>query len=212
MGLRRHSLLRPRTVQTVTAMAVGTPPKLCTSGPALIHPIPAKTPAAHGRKHASGARGPRFSSHHGRAAKRRMYFFTDIADPQRLARVADSLPRQAAIGRLGQVCDRWIYPACCASAWTPASSSAAGSATATRPARPDTAATCCSDPARRWKTCSTGSWTDPVPAGIPAVRTLSGLKARPTGAASTDRRDETLRLGMQDLFHALGITPATAAA
>ncbi len=38
--------------------------------------------------------------------------FTDIADPQRLAQVADSLPRQAAIGRLGQVCDRWIYTAC----------------------------------------------------------------------------------------------------
>src|SRR5439155_27267749 len=38
--------------------------------------------------------------------------FTDIADPQGLARVADALPRQAAIGRLGQVCDRWIYTAC----------------------------------------------------------------------------------------------------
>jgi hypothetical protein len=39
-------------------------------------------------------------------------FFTEIADPQGLARVADALPRQAAIGRLGQVCDRWIYTAC----------------------------------------------------------------------------------------------------
>ena len=38
--------------------------------------------------------------------------FTDIADPQRLAQVADALPHQAAIGRLGQVCDRWIYSAC----------------------------------------------------------------------------------------------------
>ncbi len=38
--------------------------------------------------------------------------FTEIADPQRLARVADAWPRQAAIGRLGQVCDRWIYSAC----------------------------------------------------------------------------------------------------
>src|ERR1039457_442567 len=34
--------------------------------------------------------------------------FTGIADPQRLARVADTLSRDAAIGRLGQVCDRWI--------------------------------------------------------------------------------------------------------
>jgi hypothetical protein len=38
--------------------------------------------------------------------------FTEIADPQGLARVADALPRPAAIGRLGQVCDRWIYSAC----------------------------------------------------------------------------------------------------
>jgi hypothetical protein len=38
--------------------------------------------------------------------------FTGIADPQRLARVADAWPRHAAIGRLGQVCDRWIYSAC----------------------------------------------------------------------------------------------------
>jgi hypothetical protein len=38
--------------------------------------------------------------------------FTEIADPQRLAQVADAWPQDAAIGRLGQVCDRWIYTAC----------------------------------------------------------------------------------------------------
>ncbi len=38
--------------------------------------------------------------------------FTGIADPQRLAQVADALSRHAAIGRLGQVCDRWFYSAC----------------------------------------------------------------------------------------------------
>ena len=38
--------------------------------------------------------------------------FTAIADPQRLARVADTLSQPAAIGRLSQVCDRWIYTAC----------------------------------------------------------------------------------------------------
>jgi len=38
--------------------------------------------------------------------------FTEIADPQRLAQVADALPQPAAIGCLGQVCDRWIYTAC----------------------------------------------------------------------------------------------------
>jgi hypothetical protein len=39
--------------------------------------------------------------------------FTEIADPQGLARVADAWPQQAAIGRLGQVCDRWIYSCLC---------------------------------------------------------------------------------------------------
>jgi hypothetical protein len=38
--------------------------------------------------------------------------FTGIADPRRLAQVADTLSQDAAIGRLGQVCDRWIYSAC----------------------------------------------------------------------------------------------------
>jgi hypothetical protein len=38
--------------------------------------------------------------------------FTEIADPQGLAQVADTLSQHAAIGRLGQVCDRWIYSAC----------------------------------------------------------------------------------------------------
>jgi hypothetical protein len=38
--------------------------------------------------------------------------FTGIADPQGLARVADALSHDAAAGRLGQACDRWIYTAC----------------------------------------------------------------------------------------------------
>ena len=38
--------------------------------------------------------------------------FTAVADPQALARVADTLSRDAAVGRLSQACDRWIYSAC----------------------------------------------------------------------------------------------------
>jgi len=38
--------------------------------------------------------------------------FTAVADPQVLARAADTLSQQAAVGRLSQVCDRWIYSAC----------------------------------------------------------------------------------------------------
>jgi hypothetical protein len=38
--------------------------------------------------------------------------FTAVADPEDLAQVADTLSHPAAVGRLGQVCDRWIYSAC----------------------------------------------------------------------------------------------------
>ena len=38
--------------------------------------------------------------------------FTGIADPRGLAQIAETLSQDAAIGRLGQVCDRWIYSAC----------------------------------------------------------------------------------------------------
>jgi hypothetical protein len=37
--------------------------------------------------------------------------FTIVSEPTRLARVAEALSRPAAIGRLRQVCDRWIYSA-----------------------------------------------------------------------------------------------------
>jgi hypothetical protein len=38
--------------------------------------------------------------------------FTAITNPQALAEVADTLSREETIGRLTQVCDRWIYTAC----------------------------------------------------------------------------------------------------
>jgi hypothetical protein len=38
--------------------------------------------------------------------------FTRITDPRGLAQIADTLSQSAAIGRLGQACDRWIYTAC----------------------------------------------------------------------------------------------------
>jgi hypothetical protein len=37
--------------------------------------------------------------------------FTAVADPAGLARIADALSQDAAVGRLGQVCQRWIYTA-----------------------------------------------------------------------------------------------------
>ena len=38
--------------------------------------------------------------------------FTGITDPAGLAQIAETLSQDAAAGRLGQVCDRWIYTAC----------------------------------------------------------------------------------------------------
>src|SRR6266403_1060787 len=38
--------------------------------------------------------------------------FTDISDAAGLAKLADTLSEQRAIGRLSQVCERWIYPTC----------------------------------------------------------------------------------------------------
>jgi hypothetical protein len=38
--------------------------------------------------------------------------FTGITDPRGLAQIADTLSQSAAIGRLSQACDRWIYSAC----------------------------------------------------------------------------------------------------
>ena len=38
--------------------------------------------------------------------------FTWITDPRGLAQIAETLSQDAAIGRLGRACDRWIYTAC----------------------------------------------------------------------------------------------------
>lgn len=38
--------------------------------------------------------------------------FTQVSEPQQLAQVAEALCGKPSIGRLGQVCDRWIYSAC----------------------------------------------------------------------------------------------------
>lgn len=38
--------------------------------------------------------------------------FTAVADPAGLARIADALSQDAAVGRLSQVCQSWIYTAC----------------------------------------------------------------------------------------------------
>ena len=38
--------------------------------------------------------------------------FTHIPDPAGLAKIADTLAEESAIGRLRQACERWIYSTC----------------------------------------------------------------------------------------------------
>ena len=38
--------------------------------------------------------------------------FTHVSDPAALAKIAETLSEQRTIGRLSQLCDRWIYSAC----------------------------------------------------------------------------------------------------
>ena len=93
--------------------------------------------------------------------------FTGITDPDGLAQIAETLSQDAAIGRLGQACDRWIYAAgACASGWTWPTSRPAGSATPIRFTRPSTAGTSIfASGARMDRVFGTVADPDPVPAG-----------------------------------------------
>jgi hypothetical protein len=70
--------------------------------------------------------------------------FTAISDAAGLAKIAETLSEQRAIGRLSQVCERWIYTCVCF-----ALDSAAGMA---RPVARPPRATCCiknNEPSKR---------------------------------------------------------------
>jgi hypothetical protein len=106
--------------------------------------------------------------------------FTDIADPQGLARVADTLSQPAATGRLGQVCDRWIYTACLCSGLDLAEQGVSGFRYACSIYQAETQPQPAVPP---WR--SDGGpirpdlRPDPARLDIPTLRTLSGLKNRP---------------------------------
>ena len=75
-------------------------------------PDPGKNPGRPRPETRQRRKGTQFSSHHGRAAKRRMYSCTGTTDPADLAQIAGTLSQDAVAGRLGQVTGRWIYTAC----------------------------------------------------------------------------------------------------
>jgi hypothetical protein len=114
--------------------------------------------------------------------------FTWIADPQRLAWVADTLSQDAAIGRLGQACDRWIYSACLCFGLDLA------------------------EQARSGFRCSYSIYqAESSPRSSPASAAPAAGR-KPAHWTRIDRDYETLRIGMQALFDDLGITPVAAAA
>ena len=83
--------------------------------------------------------------------------FTATADPAGLARIADTLSEASIAGRLGQVCDRWIYTACTSAPTT-------ARARFPRPTWPACASRC---PPRSTPGCRTASAT-----GCPSGRAL----------------------------------------
>ena len=107
--------------------------------------------------------------------------FTEIADPQRLARVVDAWPQQAAIGRLGQVCDRWIYSACLCFGLDLAEQERSGFGYAYSVYQAEYSRNLLLGPARRWRSCLTGCWTGPGP----------GWTSRRCGPCSASRRGPT---------------------
>jgi hypothetical protein len=65
--------------------------------------------------------------------------FTVLSSPAGLAKVADTLFESRTTGRLGQICDRWIYSACLCFALICRISSAADSGMSTQFIRLNTA-------------------------------------------------------------------------
>jgi hypothetical protein len=89
--------------------------------------------------------------------------FTRLADPTALARIADTLSQPATIGRLAQVCDRWIYTACLCFGLDLAEQQRSGFTYGYSVYQAEYSRTCCSPSARRWTRCSTGWSTGPGP-------------------------------------------------
>ena len=110
--------------------------------------------------------------------------FTGIADPQRLARVADAWPQQAAIGRLGQACDRWIYSACLCFGLDLAEQQASGFRYAYSVFQAEYSRNlifACG--ARMDRVFGTIADRTRSRLDVPALRTLFGMKQRPAGTA-----------------------------
>src|SRR6266571_4768711 len=147
-------------------------------------PDPGKNPGRPRPETRQWRKGTQFSSHHGRAAKRRMYFFTGTTDPAGLAQIADTLSQPAAIGRLGQACDRWIYTACLCFGLDLADQQASGFRYAYSVCQAEYSRNLIfASGARMDRVFGTIAGRTRSRLDVPALRTLSGVRQRPAGTA-----------------------------
>ena len=110
--------------------------------------------------------------------------FTGIADPRGLAQIADTLSQPAAIGRLGQVCDRWIYTACLCFGLDLADQQASGFRYGYSVCQAEYSRNLIfASGARMDRVFGTVADRTRSRLDVPALRTLSGVRQRPAGTA-----------------------------
>ena len=110
--------------------------------------------------------------------------FTGITDPRGLAQIADTLSQPAAIGRLGQACDRWIYTACLCFGLDLAGQQASGFRYAYSACQAEYSRNLIvASGARMDRVFGTVADRTRSRLDVPALRTLFGVRQRPAGTA-----------------------------
>jgi hypothetical protein len=108
--------------------------------------------------------------------------FTEIVDPRGLAQIAETLSQDAAIGRLGQACDRWIYTACLCFGLDLAEQQASGFRYAYSVYQAEYSRNLIfASGARMDRVFGTVADRTRSRLDVPALRTLFGMKQRPAG-------------------------------
>ncbi len=110
--------------------------------------------------------------------------FTEITDPRGLAQIAETLSQDAAIGRLGQACDRWIYTACLVFGLDLAEQQASGFRYAYSVYQAEYSRNLIfASGARMDRVFGTVADRTRSRLDVPSLRTLFGVKKRPAGTA-----------------------------
>ena len=110
--------------------------------------------------------------------------FTRITDPRGLAQIAETLSQDAAIGRLGRACDRWIYTACLCFGLDLAGQQASGFRYDYSVYQAEYSRNLIfASGARMDRVFGTVADRTRSRLDVPALRTLSGVKKRPAGTA-----------------------------